>query len=263
MKFTIQQNLLDKHQLQTTFGAVAKYPHVKIDMVPFVKKFSASEVIVGTDYIPYGSTLFIQTVAKLKWRGLFFDLDRLNYREALNNHPKMLNSGLFTVPDAIRFLQNQPPTSKWFIRPSNDLKQFSGQVEQASVLWVWLESMIAAPPDCGSYYMDPQLEVVICEPKQISAEWRWFIVGGKIVSGSMYKAHNQLRKIRETDAAVVSEAQALADFWLPHDCVVMDTALVGDDVRVIEFNTINSSGFYDNDVEAIFDALWKYCTERQ
>ena len=110
--------------------------------------------------------------------------------------------------------------------------------------------------------MPPEKDVVLCNPKPIQAEWRWFIVNGKIVSGSMYRCHGQLRNIRETDPAVIEEAQALADMWLPFDTVVMDTAITEDsnDVKVIEFNCINSSGFYDNDVVAIFDALWNRCS---
>ena len=38
----------------------------------------------------------------------------------------------------------------------------------------------------------------------------------------------------------------------------MDTALWNDKMYVIEFNTINSSGFYANDVPKIFDAIAKY-----
>jgi hypothetical protein len=99
---------------------------------------------------------------------------------------------------------------------------------------------------------------VLCEPQNIKAEWRWFVVGGKVISGSMYRAHNQLRKMRVVEQDLINEAQLLADKWLPDECCVMDLALVGEELKVIEFNCINSSGFYDNDVNAIFEALWNY-----
>jgi hypothetical protein len=59
---------------------------------------------------------------------------------------------------------------------------------------------------------------------------------------------------------MIDEAQELANKWLPDQCCVMDLALVEDELKVIEFNCINSSGFYDHDVDAIFKALWKYHT---
>ena len=83
----------------------------------------------------------------------------------------------------------------------------------------------------------------------------------KIVSGSMYRIHNQPYRLREIEKTIIDKAQALADIWLPMDCVVMDTALVDGCIKVIEFNTINSSGFYDNDVGAVFKSLWEYHTK--
>jgi len=110
----------------------------------------------------------------------------------------------------------------------------------------------------GSYKMTPETEVVLAPPKDIQAEWRWFIVDGKVVSGSMYRCRGRLVKERETDCKVIMEARKLTSKWLPHDCCVMDTALVDGRLYVIEFNCINSSGFYDNDVDAIFNELYKY-----
>jgi hypothetical protein len=110
----------------------------------------------------------------------------------------------------------------------------------------------------GTYKLEPETKVVLCEPKNIQAEFRWFVVDGKVVSGSMYRCRNQLIKQRMTEPEEFDEAQKMADKWLPAPCCVMDLALVDDELKVIEFNCINSSGFYDNDVVAIFKTLWEY-----
>jgi len=257
MKFLVQHNLMNEDQLHDINKAIAPYPHQFVGVIPFSREITSDEPIVGLDYIPYGSTLFTNLASEKGWKGLHFDLAKLNYRTFRENHPMMLNDGVMTVADAIQFLSEQEPTSEWFTRPSEDLKQYSGTVMQAYEIKEWFESMIAAVGG-GSYYMAADAEVVLSKPQYISAEWRWFIIGGKIVSGSMYRAHGQLRKLRELHQPVIDEAQKIADIWIPMDCVVMDTALVGDEVKVIEFNTINSSGFYDNDVDAVFKALWEY-----
>jgi hypothetical protein len=151
---------------------------------------------------------------------------------------------------------------EWFIRPSEDLKHFAGQVIEAKECADWLNDAMSLPPESGTYAMSPEMKVVIATPKPIKAEWRWFIVDGKIVDGAMYRAHGQLIKTRELDQDVIQEAQDLANTWLPDPCVVMDTALVGDEVKVIEFNCINSSGFYGHDVNLIFKKLWEYHNEK-
>lgn len=257
MKFIIQHNLIAESSLSLVDHAVQKYPHTYVGVIPFSREITTAVPLIGTDYIPYGSTLLTTLAADMKWSGLHFDLTKMNYRHFLRNRTDMLNDNVLSVVDACAWLRTVDPDLELFTRPSEDLKQYSGQVMKAGEILTWFDSMMAAVGG-GSYYMPPETEVVLSTPKDISAEWRWFIVGGKIVSGSMYRAHGQMRQLRELDQTVIDEAQAIADKWLPMECVVMDTALVGDEIKVVEFNCINSSGSYDNDMDAVFKALWEY-----
>lgn len=261
MKFLIQHNLMNEGQLNLTADAVKPFPHEFVGLIPFSHEITSNEPIEGVDYIPYGSTLLTNLAYDRGWTGLHFDLDKFNYTAAIENRSDMLNGG--TILPAWKMIENlkyDDLDMQIFMRPSEDLKHFSGAVDTARNFVEMLEDMIGVweSGDVGSYALNPDTDIVVAKTQKISAEWRWFIVGGKIISGSMYRAHGQLRKLRELDKAVIDEAQALADIWLPDDCVVMDTALVGDEIKVIEFNCINSSGFYDNDVPAIFKALWDY-----
>lgn len=265
MKFLIQHNLMNEKQLLKVKGAVTGFPHQFVGLIPFSREVTVddSQPLSGVDYIPYGSTLFSNIGHELGWRGLHFDLQRFTYTEAIKHRSDMLNNGLImTAEEAIRSFETGllGEDMTWFIRPDQDLKQFSGYVAPAHEIKDHLFSMVKSFKDGfpGTYSMNPETKVVFSTVKEIKAEWRWFIVNGNIVSGSMYRAHGQMRQIRETDQSVIDEAQKLTNIWLPDDCVVMDTALVGDEVKVIEFNCINSSGFYDNDVNEIFKALWEF-----
>lgn len=261
MKFLVQHNLMNPDQLTLINQAVEPFPHEFVGLIPFSREFTSNEPIIGQDYIPYGSTLMTNLAYDLGWKGLHFDLDVFNYEAAVKNRNDMLNGEhVMTVKEAAIFMANgmQGAGQEWFIRPSEDLKHFAGQVIDAKECANWLNDAMSLPPESGTYAMSPEMKVVIAKPKPIKAEWRWFIVDGKIVDGAMYHAHGQLIKKRELDQEVIDEAQALADVWLPDLCVVMDTALVGDEVKVIEFNCINSSGFYGHNVGKIFSGLWSY-----
>lgn len=260
MKFMVQHNLMNADQLHSVADAIKTYPHVFVGTIPFSREITSDEPIDGVDYIPYGSTLMSTIGIERKWKGLYLDLSVMNYRAFTDNRSDMLNNNVMSVQNAITWLRSLHPQTMLFTRPSEDMKQYAGCVMEAELIANWFDSMVTAP-EIGSYHMNPESEVVLSIPKDISAEWRWFIVGGKIISGSMYRAHGQLRKLRELDKAVIDEAQALADIWLPMECVCMDTALVGDEMKVVEFNCINSSGFYDNDIGAVFKALWEHHTE--
>jgi hypothetical protein len=261
MKFLIQHNLMNEDSLLKVKRAVEPYPHEFVGVIPFSREITGDFDQSSKDYIPYGSTLFTNLADDLGWKGLHFDLSRFNYVESVKNRNDMLNAEMImTVKEAALWMESEfhGANQEWFIRPSEDLKHFPGQVIEASECSKWLYDAMSLPPESGTYAMDPDMQVVIAEPKNIQAEWRWFIVDGKIIDGSMYRHNGRMFKKHEMDQEVINEAQQLADIWLPDSCVVMDTALVNFKVKVIEFNCINSSGFYDHDVNKIFEVLWAF-----
>lgn len=257
MKFLIQYNLMNEKQLQLTKNAVNDFPHEFVGLIPFSREITSDEPLVGIDYIPYGSTLLSTLALQKQWKGLYFDLENFNYEASSENRDDMLNDEhIVTVKDAFDILKTDPE-KLWFTRPSLDLKHYSGTVINADECYKWFKDALECDSS-GSYKMDEDMMVVLATPKNIQAEWRWFIVGSKIVSGSMYRFKGVLHKERELDKDVIDEAQKKADQWLPNQCCVMDTALVDNELKVIEFNAINSSGFYDNDVDSIFKELYNY-----
>lgn len=264
MKLVIQHNLLNELSLLDIKAVVDKHslPCVYVGVIPFSGEITSDEPLVGKEYLPYGSTALTVETHKLGWRGQYFDPITFNAEAWLENRDDMLNGDhVVSLNEAIELLRTYSPTTDMFLRPSEDLKQFSGQVMAAGEAANWLEDARNCASS-GSYQLSPNTAIVISEPKNIRAEWRWFIVGGKIISGSMYRNRGQLMKARENYQSVISEAQRFADKWLPHPCCVMDLAVVDNEVKVIEFNTINSSGFYDHDVEKVFVELYKYaCKE--
>lgn len=262
MKFLIQHNLMDKEQLQLTKAAVEHYPHEFVGLIPFSREITSTEPLTGTKYIPYGSTLLTNLDYELKWEGLYFDLAKFNYEAAASNRDDMMNAQFIKPLNVtIEFLHTRPDNELWFIRPSEDLKQFSGQIIEAKECREWLKDAMECDMS-GTYKMEPETMIVLAEPQTIQAEWRWFVVGGEIVDGSMYRANGRLIKNHETETGVIKEAQKFADKWVPSPCCVMDTALVDDKIKVIEFNCINSSGFYNHNVSKIFSALYDYSINR-
>lgn len=261
MKFIIQFNLIQEEQLLKIKDAVEKYPHEYVSVVPFSHEIRADNPLEGTDFIPYGSTTMVAEAHERKWKGVYFDLNTFNYQAALDNRDDMLNSGLYSITEAMKILENSPEDKVWFIRPSQDLKQFSGRVAETRVCKDYFGKALIGESSESSK-LTPETMVVLCEPQNIKAEYRWFIVGGKAVTGSYYRHSGELYRQRVTDEKMIAEAQTFADKWLPNDNCVMDLALLADgNVRVIEFNNINGSGLYDNDAGAIFDALWEYANK--
>lgn len=264
--FIVQHNLMNDVALSQVSSALQKLniPHKFVGVIPFSHEITSDEPLEGQEFIPYGSTLMTNLTGQtnLQWRGNYFDPSTFHYGVWLKHRSDMLNSGVMTIAEAIQFLKSQDSKSVWFTRPCEDLKQYSGQVIEAEDCCNWLKDAIQCESS-GSYKLEPDTEIILCQPKNIQAEWRWFVVNGQVVSGSMYRFKGQLQKAEELDPYVIREAQYFADDWLPHRNCVMDLALVDGEMKVIEFNTINSSGFYDHNVEMIISELWKDFNERR
>lgn len=258
MKFIIQYNLINEDHLQKIRKAVEGFPHEYVSVLPFSHEIRADEPLEGKDYIPYGSTLFVSLSHELNWKGCYFDLDKFNYSAFVKNRNDMLNGNIITIKEAIEYLKTQQSDKMWFTRPSKDLKQFTGLVNPSHECVEYFTNALAA--DTSSIaQLKPDTDIVLCEPRNIDAEYRWFVVNRKVVSGSMYRNSGFMLRQRVSDQKMIEEAQSFADKWLPHDNCVMDLALLDTgEVKVIEFNCLNGSGFYDNDEKAIFKALWEY-----
>ncbi len=202
-----------------------------------------------TDYIPFGSTALVLHAERYKWQHLFFD--RATFRTNIwqRHRADMLNPSLImTLEEAARYADDEDV--QYFIRPVEDLKAFHGHVIRASELRQWVQRL--AVGDCE---LTVQELVALSTPKTIQMEWRYLIVGGKVITGSSYRHLGKPHRYRDDD---FTEVQAMADVWLPHPCCCMDVALVDDVPKVIEFNCLNATGFYDHDIEALVTAVSAY-----
>jgi hypothetical protein len=213
---------------------------------------------LGLNLIPYGSTLLVKVALAAGWRHLFFDPETFRVEAWLANHPRMLNADatILSLSDA-KALSDQI-REEWFIRPVHDLKEFAGHVMKAKAIRPWVE--VLEEGDCE---IDGSTLVALSAPKEIQMEWRYLIVGGRIVTGSSYRFRGQPQARRELEADVLAEAQALANMWLPHPCCCMDVALCNDELRVVEFNGLNATGFYDHDIDGFVRAVSDYTRNNQ
>ncbi len=258
MGFVIQYNLLSNDLMFAVKDAVECLPHTFVGLIPFSREITSNEPIEGLNHIPYGSTSFVEAAIALGWKGLSFDVENFSYRTACANRNDMLNGGnILSAKDMVEYLKTRNEEENIFMRPAHDLKQFSGSVysvkEAADFL---IDTMTCA--SSGSYKIEPDLLIVVAVPRNILIEWRWFVVGGKVIDGSMYRRNGQLTKEHVNEMAGYSQycqAQEMADKWLPNACCVMDTALLDSgEMKVIEFNCINGSGFYDHNIKKILTA---------
>jgi hypothetical protein len=255
--WVVQSNLLNDSSLNDIIQSLQglNIAYQTVEVIPFSDEFVSPLNVNDLNIIPYGSTSLLKNAYRRKWTGAYFNPDTFCYKACIKNRDDMLNSDgtIMTITEAGNFMKSFEPESRWFIRPIKDLKEFCGQCTSALEIERWMTSV-----DKGSFDVSPNCEIIIASPKQIFMEWRHIIVNRKIVTSASYRVNRQLLTNRELDPSVIGEAQKLVDKWLPHDNCVMDTAYTSEGLKVIEFNNINSSGFYNHDVLKFVEELTKY-----
>ena len=185
-----------------------------------------------------------------RWRpGVFFDLDSFRpsvYQKhwgtrMLNHDAKILTIQQFVDSD------ETPPDVRWFIKPDDDLKRFTGGVMTQGDFREWYAETQ------GRNRIGPQTKIVVCEPKTMGHEWRLFFVSGKIVGASRYSADGR-------DLPVPTELEHFAvessSIWSPAAAFALDVTMDEEGApRIVETNCINGSGLYFADARAIVRAL--------
>ena len=229
----------------------------EVEVIPFSEEVPEIQN-KETFKIIYGSTTFMLNAFKdeeLK-EGVFFDPTKFQMRNYVEQwKDKVLNfEGQLLKFRQISNLKSEQE-KKWFIRPNNDGKEFSGKVESYKELINWSNEVCKLDiPELNS-----NTEVWISEPKKIKKEWRLFIVDNQIVSSSRYMNDGELDE-SENDIPneMIEFAKERISEYRIEDVYVMDIAETENEYKLIECNCFNGTGFYKHDVEKIIQSVNKF-----
>ena len=148
-----------------------------------------------------------------------------------------------------RLLAAPPEMASYFVRPDSPLKPFSGRVLRR-------DQLSPAALDLGFYYDDPALPVVIAPVVPVSAEWRYVIVGGRVVAGSAYAAHGREALPDDPGGEPWRFAAALAAELDPPEAVyVADVCRSGGVLKLVELNPFSGADLYGCDPGAVVAAV--------
>jgi hypothetical protein len=166
-----------------------------------------------------------------------------DYLKYFRNHLLNGDSTIHNVSDELTF------TGVKFIKPLDDNKLFNGKLFD-NMYWNSEQSNLIYDK---SY--NPNLKILVSSPKTIYREVRLFIVDGKVVTGSQYMFGNKFMTSKYIGQNVIDYANEIIKIHNIADCYVMDIAETENGLKIVEFNCINASGFYESDVEKRLIAL--------
>lgn len=144
-----------------------------------------------------------------------------------------------------------------FVKPSRDLKAFNaGLLEPGQKVIEFIQGQQYQP-------MYIQEELLVSTPKNIWDEYRFFVLGDQVITGSQYRANKQLKPIELGTSAehvkVMQIAKEYAKLYKPAEVFTMDIGKHGDnEYGIVEYNCFNASGLYKSDVKKLFMTLEDY-----
>lgn len=223
-----------------------------IQVIPFSYELPEMPQI-DNPFVMYGRTSMILGAHNDEFwkRGVFFNPDTFAPSEYVKNWGElMLNSDMRVVTLGDVHNLDYQDDHKLFVRPNDDLKMFVGGI----MTYGQLLEMSNNSTDNPEEPINVHSSVVLASAKEIDREWRLFVVCGKVVTGSQYLP----QVVGFVPPEVTSFAESAAKIWTPHDVFVMDIAAVEGELKIIECNCFNGSGFYLSDLNLLVRAASKY-----
>ena len=226
-------------------------PHHVVRMIPFIHDIDGVVPQVSGPVVVYGSIGVQKLAAAQGWKpGVFASADfSTTAYQALGD--LFLNADAVSMPlSGVAAWLSTYAGEDFFIKPNGDTKEFAGAVMSKRAFADWDAKMRDI-----RYLEESDFEVIVSQSKKLGCEWRVIVVDGKIVTASLYRQYGMVKAERHIIPPVEAAVYEAHRRFAPAPAYVVDIAQEGDDYRVVEYNTLNSAGFYDCDVGAIIDAV--------
>lgn len=254
MFWVLQDNLFNEDAFKDLLVQLdrqdTKYQVVKV--IPFIGEM-IPDIDVQDDYVfVLGATSMAKVAKRKGWVPGYFG-ENLNYQNLLENYGSFMLNANCTVG---RFDKLEKVWDEFHLRPVLDDKSFSGQVMNWEDFEEWRAKVIAIGDEENSLTTLTGKDQVVMSPLlKIHAEYRFYVVDGKVVTGSMYKQGSRVYYKSDVDENISKFAQEMVTLWAPNRAFALDIADTPLGLKVIEINAINSSGFYACDMGKFVAAI--------
>ena len=142
--------------------------------------------------------------------------------------------------------------SHYFIRPTLDSKTFTGKVFNKEE-WEEFKHYSYTNGHSTSLTKDTLVQVASC--KSIEKEYRFWIVDGKIVTGSLYRFGRSIQYDDFVDEGAIEFCKQMIDVFQLAETFILDVCLTEGEWKIVECGCTNAAGFYKADLQKLLIAL--------
>ena len=248
MFWVLQKNRYTEVQFQEILK-VLEDQNVKYELVDLTPEMEPDIDPVGSVFV-IGEPALLNISKEKGWLPGYCG-EGLEYSNMLDKYKSWaLNEDSVIVP----LKDVEEKWDRFFVRTNAAMKQFSGRV----MTWKKFET-VWKPRILKMTTVTENDLIVMASFKKIYDEYRFYIVDGKVVTGS--SIYNQARKVfyvnvtDDTNPELWVFAQLMADLWSPNRAFCLGICSTVDGYRVTKVSAINSTCFCACDMKQFVEAI--------
>lgn len=265
-KFLLQKDI-DENDLQSIINALQEleYEFKLISYNSLIDENFYKNIFPESDCVVfYGQIGLAKRVRRFcPWiPGVYFNENDFNCSEYYPKYSQfLLNKEYILLPvvDLIRqkdFIFNCFKYKNIFIRPNSGCKLFAGNIYNFSFFEEDIKQLIK------TYSVNYNTLALIAEQKRVLEEYRFVIIDGKVISGSLYLKNDEICESKEIPEKVQNYVEYVCNnikYHISHaytlDVCVYENDDYKEECAVLEINSFSCSGLYATDKIKIFSEI--------
>jgi hypothetical protein len=270
MHYLVQENIFKERNYEMILGYLTRMglSYDKVSIVPFTEDIKTrvedenGELKEYLDFetphknvFCFGSVKFAHISKDKGW----YPGSMFNENHDFEVYSKYYGDKLLNYDCIVQPLKDPAPESLpnlYFARPCKDTKLFTGQVFFKSETWEEMKNGLIKNNSHRDVSND---RIMFSKLREICFETRCWIVDGKVITMSEYRRGTKtIYKNSDDDLHLKERVQKLVDIYQPARAFVMDvceTLEEPDELKIVEINCINCSGFYEGNLPLVIDKL--------
>jgi hypothetical protein len=269
MEYIIQENLFREEHYDLLHLSLERLglKHTTVRVFPFIDKITDINLIPVDfnhvddlpDFVPddtskvfmFGSTKMSRIVKERGWYiGTLlndnhdYEVYSQYYKDNLLNY----DSDIVTLTSKIKWDKDEVK----FIRPTLDTKAFTGAVFTEIEFNDMIENYLH---NYKSNAFNENTLIQIATPKNIYKEIRFWVVDGKIITGSQYRLGNNFLLDDNIEQDAIDYGQSMVDIFQLAEAFIIDVCLTENGWKIVECGCMNVAGFYKSDIQKMLMAV--------
>lgn len=252
MYYIIQENTFREENYDILVETLERYelPYEIVKVRPFLEYFEFETD--RKDIFCFGSVKMSRLATKYGW----FPGSLLNENHDYRVYSKYYKENLLNYDSIIQKFGDDISLDIFFARPCEDTKTFTGKVFTRESQLEFKENFIKSGQESS---LTNDTEIQVSSVKDVTKEFRFWIVGGDVITGSLYRNGYWVNYSNIVDEGALDFCKEMVKIYQLAEAFVMDICevIINEEIeyKIIECGCINSAGFYKANMPKLIEAI--------